>query len=172
MLGGDNLIEKEGQCLSSICRDWTLLRPLLWYSSGDGIRKEPEVSRVHLWWLSWKCHSQIACCGDSNWQMVPHAMLWICYCVYSEATLPTVAPSQRQSIVVILMQAHSCETCDMMAVLTHRLLISQGETFLELHCSLRLYLPNLSSFPPSFRGIRPASLSVSNCQPFWYYRKY
>lgn len=71
---------------------------------------------------------------------------------------------QARSIARTLMQTHSCETWDMMAVLTHRL-VSQVDTSLELHCSLRLFLPNFPSFSLSFRGIT-VSLSQGSPQLF------
>lgn len=98
----------------------------------------------------------------------PAAALWIHPCIHMEATVTRGCfRSVWLNMVEILSQGHSWERASWADEFVSRTSPQPHWNSLELHCSLKCFLPYLPSFPLSFTGVRPASWSDSFLSFFW-----
>lgn len=77
-------------------------------------------------------------------------------CVLVELTLPTHSSQPETEHSRALRQGHNCKMWTPLMGIGR--LISLAELSLQLHCNLRLLLPNLPSFALSCSGVRPPGL--------------
>lgn len=106
--------------------------------------------------MTWKCTTQISKRTDSeehSWLTVSCHPLWIHHCICAKAinpwscSQPVAEHSEDTKLILSCLMQNSFN-----GQLWLGEFISVDETFLELHCSLKLFPPHISFLPSFYRG--------------------